>query len=211
MGSKFFQLERAAKNNIAAMAVVCDPGYIDKYEKRPVRGRRASETDDETGSESSADEEPLSDVLQRNKAGINDHQLWVDVQQVPDALNGSICILKLADSDTLMCGKLWSLMNAEHLRLKGLEESNPKLQGIADLFYKRWDYLHHPVYSLAHVLHPDHNESNPLGDESVAADVTKMLKRYFPVAAERAAVQCAIDRYLARQGHFSTLDEEGAD
>ncbi len=211
MGSKFFQLERAAKNNIAAMSVVCDPAYIDKYEKRIVRGRRAEETDDDesAASEPDIDGETLSEVLQRNKAAINDTQLWTAVDQILGCLNGAVCLLKQADSDKLMCGKFWGLMNTEHLRLQQFEMSNPSLIGVADLFYKRWEYMHHPVCSLAHVLHPDHNESDPLGDEFISADVDKMLKRYFPIAADRAQVQCSIDKYLARQDHFSTLDAEG--
>jgi len=147
--------------------------------------------------------------LARNKAAINEPQLWISVREVLDCLTGAVCLLKKADSDHLMCGKLWKLLNDAHLRLKGMEETNPKLVGVADLFYKRWEYLHHPIYSLAHVLYPDNNEANPLGDESIQTDVSKMLKRFFPLAAERARVQCSIDQYLHRQGHFSTLDDEG--
>ena len=84
-----------------------------------------------------------------------------------------------------------------------------RFAGIADLFYQRWEYCHHPIHSLAHVLHPDHNQSNPLADASVCADVDTMLKRYYSDASDRAAAHTAIRPYLSRQGHFSELDSEG--
>ncbi len=115
---------------------------------------------------------------------------WRDVSTGLNTLKGAITALKTADSDRLMCGKIWRTMNNVHEQLVAVEEADVRFEGIADLWMTRWNRQHHPIYSLAHVLHPDHNESSPLDDPSIASDVTKMLKRFYPDVATRAQV-CA--------------------
>ena len=133
------------------------------------------------------------------------------MREVLDCLTGAVCLLKKADSDHLMCGKLWKLLNDAHLRLKGMEETNPKLVGVADLFYKRWTYAHHPVHSLAYVLNPKYSSTDPLSDPSIERDVNTMLKRYYPVPADRATIKASMLQYLNRQHNFSPFDEDGDD
>jgi hypothetical protein len=177
-------------------------------------GRGASETDDE---EEDADEEhavdpagrTLSAILEENKTHITSAACWRQIDKVTKVLKPAVDLLKLADSDRLMSGKIYSLMNKVHQGLTAAEEAYPEFKGIAGLWEKRWKRQHHPVYCMAHVLHPDHNESNPLNDEYLLGEVTKTLKSHFARAADRNAVHAALLRYLGRQGHFSTYGLDG--
>ena len=65
------------------------------------------------------------------------------------ALEPTIKLLKTADSDKLMMGEVWREMYEEHERLKVVEAENPALfDSIAEMFYSRWTYAHHPAHSL---------------------------------------------------------------
>lgn len=212
MASKYFQIERANILNVAAKAVVDLPAYQRKYESVNVAARVENDGDQGEG-ESDIEGEAgtsLSDQLEANKEAIHNKDVWNDARNVLSVLKPAMLLLKQADSDAIMVGKLYSKLNAVHTQL---EEDCKRLGGdwgeIPSLFYSRWEYFHHPIISLAHVLHPDHNESNPMADDFVRADVDEMLKRHFKEASDRAAVLVGIERYLARQQHFSLNDETG--
>jgi len=190
--SKYFQLQRALDNNPAAQAVVADPRYVQKYEEHQVA---AAVPDDDADEDDlfAADPQGRSvfAVLEENKSIVNCVSFWRnDVSAAINALKGAVNALKTADSDRLMCGKIWKVMNNVHEKLAALEEEDDRFQGLADLWMTRWNRQHHPIYSLAYVLHPDHNESSPLNDPSIATDVDMMLKRFFPEVGTRAQV-CA--------------------
>jgi len=209
-GTKFFQAVRACENNCAAQAVVTDPEYAKKYEERVVQGRRASETDDESGDEHSVEPtRSLSEILEENKRHITSSTFWRQVHKTLELVKPAVELLKLADSDRLMSGKIYSHMCKVHSHLVAAENADEDYKGVADIWYARWQRMHHSVYCMCHVLHPDHNESNPLADAYVNTEVKKCLKSFFPVATERHVVHAAILRYLGRQGHFSTLDDMG--
>jgi len=105
---------------------------------------------------------------------------------------------------------LWRKMYEEHERFKQLEAENDTMfDSISDLFYKRWTYVHHPVHSLAYVLNPKYNSTDPLSDASLERDVHVMLKRYYPEIEERASIKASLMQYLKRQNSFSPFDEDG--
>lgn len=211
-GTRYFQMERAARINPAAVAVVGDPEYRRKYEDRVVIGRRASETDDEDDVDegpADPDRKTLSEILEENKEYIVKTKFWQDVDKVLDVLKPAVLLLKLADSDSLMAGKIWGKMHEVHQQLTTFEDESDMFEGIASIWYKRWQRQHHPIYSLCHTLHPDHNQSNPLSDPSIKKDVKLMLRAHFPDAIECSAVEASIHNYLNRQGHFSTFDAVG--
>ncbi len=208
MGSKFFQLERAVRNNPAAKLLMASPSYTSKYEERVVVGRAAESDEEAEAGDGGHEGETLSSRLRAAKATIQTDSLWADVNLILDALQPTVLLLRKADSDKVIVGSVWRLLYEEHQRLQKLEQAHPRLAPIAALFAKRWKYVHHPVYSLAHVLHPAHNQMDPLRDPTIRADVTTMLKRYFQDATERASVRSSLEKYLSRQGHFSFLDDD---
>ena len=209
------QMERASQNNIAAQSVVIDPDYIRKYEDNVVQGRRASETDDEDEPEEQDEHAPdpsnrsLSEILQENKQHITSSDFWRDVNYILATIKPAVDLLKLADSDRLMGGKIYSHMLKIHEHFEEVEKKDPAWKGIAALWYTRWQRQHHPVHCMAHILHPDHSASNPLSDPYMNSEMLKVLKRHFPDTAERNSVHASILKYLSRQGHFSTYDAMG--
>jgi hypothetical protein len=173
--------------------------YAAKYEAVDVAAP-APDDDGDADDLYAADPEgrSVSTVLEENKAIVNNVSFWRDdVSGTLAGLKSAILALKTADSDRLMAGKIWQVMNNVHGKLSDLEDEDERFQGLADLWMTRWNRQHHAVYSLAHVLHPDHNESSPLSDASVQADVTKMMKRFFPDITIRARVSCSSVRLLS--------------
>jgi hypothetical protein len=213
-GTKYFQMMRALDNNVAGQAVVTDPEYTRKYEDNVVAGRRASETDDEEEdpeSEHAVDPagRSLSEILEENKKHILSTSCWKQIDKITKVLKPAVDLLKLADSDRLMSGKIYACFNRVHQSFLEVEEASPEFAGIATIWNSRWKRQHHPVYCMAHVLHPDHNESNPLSDPYMMSEVLKSLRSHFHTEDQRNAVHASLLRYLARQGHFSTLDAMG--
>jgi hypothetical protein len=211
-GTRFFQMERATKNNIAALAVVTDPEYMKRYEDQVVQARPVESDDDDLVDDDHAPDpanRTVSEILEENKSYVTNPSFWRDANTALRELEPVIQLLKLADSDRLMVGKIYAKMLAVHEGLLALEERDAKYKGIADLWYKRWQRQHHAVYCVAHVLHPDHNQSNPLSDPYVAKEVKQVLKSSFADEAERTSVHAAILRYLDRRGCFSTYEPNG--
>lgn len=210
--TRFFQIKRAIDNNPAAQAVVALPEYCRRYEEQIVDGRSRGNEDDAEDNpvfELDPGNRTLSEILEENKQHITKPAFWRSLKDPVAVLDPAINLLKLADSDRLMAGKIYGKMHEVHKHLEQAEENNSSIHGIADLWYARWQYHHHPIYCAAYVLHPDNNQSNPLSDPYIKSELLTVLKRNFPIASERNAVHAAIVRYLSRQGHFCTLDEYG--
>ena len=82
--------------------------------------------------------------------------------KLKEALDIPYSLLRLGDSDRLMCGKVWchawkvGQALGPFTKVEGLE-------GLVVLWSKCWAKLHHPAYSLAYTLMPEyHNvKDNP--------------------------------------------------
>ena len=116
MGSKYFQIERAEKNNVAAKRVLAHPRYAEKFEKQLVRARERAESESES-SEEEVDEvdgskgKTLSDVLAAVKKSVQNPQLWKNIDLCLRAIEPTIALMRTADSDRLMIGEVWMKMN----------------------------------------------------------------------------------------------------
>ena len=151
----------------------------------------------------------MSDVLLGNKKTINDTDFWKQIDMICDGLQPALALLRQADADAIMVGKIWKKMNIAHQHFTDLESEHPEFKGTANMWMARWDRQHHPIYSVAYALHPDHNESNPLAEPSIQSDVDKVLKQHYPNTSDRAQVKAALNRYYSRQKCFSAVDADG--
>ena len=192
------------KDLLPAYKRVCDsPAYTDKYESDDVLEHRG-ESDDEYEKK---DKRSVSEVLLESKDKLLSDREKIKFQDdLIKCLLPAFELLRLCDGSQLMSGELWreSWKVQEHLRdydeVEGLEH-------VSALWAKRWAQFHHPAYSLAYVVNPRHFGCDQMSDDSVKADVSKMLKRFFPNIERRAAVEGALDRYLKQEGNFAQLDE----
>ena len=137
------------------------------------------------------------------------HRGALFVGNIVSALQSAYDLLRMADSDKIMSGKIWRKAWEVQEDLKAWETKQPALQGIANLWEKRWAEFHHPILGFAYAINPEYHSVKPWSDESVAKDVSTILKRFFPDPGERGAVLVCLEEYYTQDNAFSTTDASG--
>ena len=119
-GTKFIAMERWIDNVPAAVQTVQDPDFIDKYEKKVVFKRKASESEEDSEAETETEDaaaadaegEPpanrrksLSAELALVKASVKDDKLVADCKAIIDVITPVYKLMRYGDSHSLMAGE----------------------------------------------------------------------------------------------------------
>ena len=126
MASKYIAATLALEVNPATNVTMADPAYLAKYEKQTEAGRADDSDDDYVR----RDKRGLTEILLESKSELVTKKAALALlETVKDVLADAYALLRLADSDRLMAGKLWRKCWEVKEGLPKAEANNPEFKG----------------------------------------------------------------------------------